>query len=336
MSLYLRNATWIDPETFKATTTTIKVEEGPSGGMALDAHAPVECPPEDTVLDCTGRLVTPSFGCGHHHIYSALARGMPPAPKAPTNFLEVLEYVWWRMDKKLDHDMIEASALVTGLYCAKNGVTFVIDHHASPFHLDGSLETIAKALDRVGLGHLLCYEISCRDGEGIKEKGLAETDAFLSSGRKGHVGLHASFTVDDDLLGRAVDLARKHKTGVHIHVAEGIEDQEHCARTYGKSVVRRQSDAGVQNTESNLNNNVGLGRYNDFPRVMLGTDGMHSDMIRSAQSSYFIAGLAEGGMSPLAAYQRLRAGVAQRAVHKIILHIYNNQKIHDIFLSPSN
>ena len=183
MSLYLRNATWIDPETFKATTTTIKVEEGPSGGMALDAHAPVECPPEDTVLDCTGRLVTPSFGCGHHHIYSALARGMPPAPKAPANFLEVLEYVWWRMDKKLDHDMIEASALVTGLYCAKNGVTFVIDHHASPFHPDGSLETIAKALDRVGLGHLLCYEISCRDGEEIKEKGLDETDAFLSSGR---------------------------------------------------------------------------------------------------------------------------------------------------------
>jgi len=221
MSLYLRNATWIDPETFKATTTTIKVEEGPFGGMEFDAHAPVECPPEDAVLDCTGRLVMPSFGCGHHHIYSALARGMPPAPKTPTNFLEVLEYVWWRMDKKLDHDMIEASALVTGLYCAKNGVTFVIDHHASPFHLDGSLETIAKALDRVGLGHLLCYEISCRDGEGIKEKGLAETDAFLSSGRKGHVGLHASFTVDDDLLGRAVDLARKHKTGVHIHVAEG-------------------------------------------------------------------------------------------------------------------
>lgn len=82
MSLYLRNATWIDPETFKARATTIKVEEGPFGGMALDAHAPAECPPEDAVLDCTGRLVMPSFGCGHHHIYSALARGMPPAPKA--------------------------------------------------------------------------------------------------------------------------------------------------------------------------------------------------------------------------------------------------------------
>lgn len=188
MSLYLRNATWIDPETFKATTTTIKVEEGPFGGMEFDAHAPVECPPEDTVLDCTGRLVMPSFGCGHHHIYSALARGMPPAPKAPTNFLEVLEYVWWRMDKKLDHDMIEASALVTGLYCAKNGVTFVIDHHASPFHLDGSLETIAKALDRVGLGHLLCYEISCRDGEGIKEKALPKPTPSCPPGARATSG----------------------------------------------------------------------------------------------------------------------------------------------------
>lgn len=337
MSLYLTNATWIDPDTFEVSAATLKVEEGPFGGMAKVAAPPCEPGPEDRLLDCSGRLVTRAFGCAHHHIYSALARGMPPAPHTPTSFPEILEYVWWRMDKKLDHDMIEASALVTGLYCAKNGVTFVIDHHASPFHAEGSLETIAKALDRVGLGHLLCYEMSCRDGDAVKEKGLAETDAYLSSGRKGHVGLHASFTVDDDLLRRAVDLARKHGTGIHIHVAEGVEDQEHCARTYGKSVGRRLADAGVldlpltilghcvhldeeerdlirtspcwvvQNTESNLNNKVGLGRYNDFPRVMLGTDGMHSDMIRSAQSSYFIAGLAEGGMSPEAVCQRLRA-----------------------------
>lgn len=347
MSLYLTNATWIDPDTFAISSATLKVEEGPFGGMETDAvlPPPSERGPEDRVIDCKGRLVTRSFACAHHHIYSALARGMPPAPKAPTNFREVLEYVWWRIDKKLDHDMIEASALVTGLYCAKNGVTFVIDHHASPFHAEGSLETIAGALDRVGLGHLLCYEMSCRDGEAAKEKGLAETDAFLSSGRKGHVGLHASFTVDDDLLRRAVDLAQRHGTGIHIHVAEGIEDQEHCARTYGKSVGRRLADAGVldlpltilghcvhldeeerdlirtspcwvvQNTESNLNNNVGLGRYNDFPRVLLGTDGMHSDMIRSARSAYFIAGLAEGGMSPLAAYQRLRAAHRHIAGH---------------------
>ena len=342
MTLYLTNATWLDPETFEQKTTTLAVEAGPFGGIRFDAPMPPALEAGDRVMDCQGRFVTRSFGCGHHHIYSALARGMPPAPKAPTNFVEVLEYIWWRLDKKLDLPMIEASALATGLFCAKNGVTFVIDHHASPFHIDGSLETIAAALDRLGLGHLLCYEMSCRDGEAIKEAGLAETDAFLSSGRRGHVGLHASFTVDDDLLHRAVALARKHNTGLHIHVAEDKADQDHCEATYGKRVVERLHDAGaldlpktllahcihlsdherqlisqspvwvVQNAESNQNNNVGLGQYNSFPRTMIGTDGMHSDLIQSTKAAYFIAGRAEGGMSPLAAYQRLR-GVDEHA-----------------------
>ncbi|MEG1610307.1 MAG: amidohydrolase family protein [Bilophila sp.] len=355
MTLYLKNATWYDPDTFLCKTTTLAVEEGAFGGVTLDVALPrsSERPSEDRVLDCTGKIVTRSFGCGHHHIYSALARGMPAPSRTPTNFLEILELVWWRMDKKLDHDMIEASALVTGLYCAKNGVTFIIDHHASPFAIDGSLETIAKALDRLGLGHLLCYEISCRDGDAIKEQGLAETDAYLSSGRKGHVGLHASFTVDDDLLGRAVALAHKHNTGIHIHVAEGEADQAHCMATYGKRVVTRLHEAGVldmpqsilghcvridsaerahiahapcwvvQNTESNLNNNVGLGRYNDL-RVMLGTDGMHSDMLRSAQAAYFLSGHAEGGMSPLAAYQRFRAIHQHIATHNAPGDTLNN------------
>lgn len=356
MTLYLKNATWYDPETFACKTTTLAVEEGTFGGLTLDAEIPgiSERKPGDRILDCTGRVVTRAFGCGHHHIYSALSRGMPPAPRNPSNFMEVLELIWWRMDKKLDHDMIEASALATGLYCVKNGITFIIDHHASPFGIDGSLETIASALDRIGLGHLLCYEISCRDGEAVKEQGLAETDAYLASGRKGHVGLHASFTVDDDLLERAVALARRHETGVHIHVAEDAADQKHCEETYGKRVVNRLAEAGVldsplsilghcvhlddaeraliqkapcwvvQNTESNLNNNVGLGRYNDLPNVMLGTDGMHSDMIRSAQSAYFIAGHAEGGMSPLAAWQRFRNVHKHIAGHKAPGDTLNN------------
>ena len=82
MSLYLRNATWIDPETFKATTTTIKVEEGPSGGMALDAHAPVECPPEDTVLDCTAllRLRAPPYLLGPRTRYASRTQGAGELP----------------------------------------------------------------------------------------------------------------------------------------------------------------------------------------------------------------------------------------------------------------
>lgn len=287
-------------------------------------------------MDCQGRVVTHSFACGHHHIYSTLARGMPASPRIPTNFIEVLEYVWWRVDKRLDHDMIEASALAAALHMAKHGVTFCVDHHSSPYAIEGSLETIARAFEKIGLGHLLCYEISCRDGDGCMEAGLAETDTYLSSGRKGHVGLHASFTVDNNLLEKSVELARKHDTGLHVHVAEAPADQEHCLKTYGKRVIQRLYEFGalesphtilghcvflddnekkhlrespawvVQNVESNQNNNVGATGYTELTdNVMLGTDGMHSDMLRSAKAAYLVGQNTEG-ISPDQMYRRFR------------------------------
>ncbi len=338
MTLYLKDATFLDWQSLEIKQTNLAVEEGARKGISFPATLP---PPDainakDRVIDCTGRLVTKSFACGHHHIYSTLARGMPPPPRTPGNFLEVLEYIWWRLDKRLDHDMIEASALAAGLHMAKHGITFCIDHHASPYAVEGSLETIARAFEKIGLGHLLCYEISCRDGKDCVEAGLAETDAYLSSGRRGHVGLHASFTVDNDLLEKAVALAGKHGTGLHIHVAEARADQEHCLKTYGKRVIQRLDQFGaiesphtilghcvfldddekkrlraspvwvVQNVESNQNNNVGCTGYTELTdNVMLGTDGMHSDMLRSAKAAYLV-GQSTEGISPDQMYARFR------------------------------
>lgn len=333
MTLYLTNALWLDPAAATLRETALAVDRGPLGAVT-----PVERAPAGAAsLDCQGMLVTRALACGHHHVYSALARGMPPALHAPSNFTEILKNIWWRLDRRLDRDMIEASALATACACAKCGVTFVVDHHSSPNAVGGSLGLIARAFDRVGLGHLLCYEISGRDGPDAAQAGLEETDAYLGSGRRGHVGLHASFTVDDSVLAQAVELAARHGAGVHIHVAEDAADQEHCLRVHGKRVVHRLADAGVldlpgsilahcvhlddseralvrdsrawvvQNTESNLNNAVGLTGYKDFgPRVMLGTDGMHSDMLRSAQAAY-LAGQGTEGISPLGAYRRFRA-----------------------------
>ncbi len=344
MTLYLKNATYLDAETLAVRSTHLAVEEGPFGNLSLlDAIPPEpERAPDDRVLDCQGRLVTRAFACGHHHIYSTLARGMPAPPKVPTNFVEVLEYIWWRLDKRLDREMIEASALAAALNMVRHGVSFCIDHHASPFAIEGCLTAIAEAFERVGIGYLLCYELSDRDGEGPAEAGLAETDAYLASGRKGHVGLHASFTVGEPLLTRAVALAERHGTGVHVHVAEDQADQDHCVATYGKRVVQRFADAGVlarphtilahcihldaeerrlvresgawvvQNTESNLNNAVGVGDYRELgERVMLGTDGMHSDMLRSAKAS-FLVGQAVEGLSLEETYRRFRN------VHRLI------------------
>ncbi len=338
MSLYLKDATFLDWQSLEIKQTHLTVEEGLQNGISFLATLPSEdaLALEDRVMDCAGKLVTKSFGCGHHHIYSTLARGMPAPRKIPTHFTEILQYVWWHIDKRLDLKMIEASALASAICCAKSGVTFVIDHHASPMAVKGALETIAKAFDRVGVAHMLCYELSDRDGEGPREEGLAETDRFLAAGHQGHVGLHASFTVGDELLKRAVALARKHDTGLHIHVAEALADQEDALAKYGKRVVERLHDAGalelsqsilahcihlsdrekellresgvwvVQNVESNQNNNVGVASYLPVTdNVMLGTDGMHSDMLRSAKAA-FLSGQATEGIDFNGIYQRFR------------------------------
>jgi cytosine/adenosine deaminase-related metal-dependent hydrolase len=339
MALYLKDATFLDWESFEMKTTCLAVEGDPQRGVSFMPSLPTpdKLGSEDRVIDCTGKLVTRSFGCGHHHIYSILARGMPPLQKVPTNFVEVLKYLWWHLDKCLDLEMVEASALAAAIHCAKNGITLIVDHHASPLAIKDSLFTIARAFDRVGLSHLLCYEISDRDGEDLREAGLAETDAFLAAGHQGHVGLHASFTVGDVLLDKAVALAHKHRTGLHVHVAEDLADQEDAVARYGKRVVERFHDAGAlnltksifshcihlseaekklirasgvwvaQNAESNQNNNVGLAGYKSITdNVLLGTDGMHSDMLRSAKAA-FLVGQATESISADEVYRRFRS-----------------------------
>ncbi len=310
--LFLKNATYIDWETFKFTKADILVD---NEGMQLDPEISANNNIEE--IDCTGKYVTKSFGCGHHHIYSALAMGMPAPKKIPNNFYEILKYIWWQLDKSLDIDMIKASAYATAIECAKNGVTFVIDHHASPYAVEGSLQTIADTFNEVGVGHLLCYEISDRDGVDIAKRGLTETENYLKN-NQGLVGLHASFTLTQKTLVRAAKLAQKYNTGVHVHVAEDLYDQDHCYDIHNKRVIERFADSGIlelpksifvhclyltdeervlirnskafvaQNIESNLNNNVGqFSSCHLGGKIMLGTDGMHSDMLRSSKATFF-------------------------------------------------
>lgn len=317
MSILLKNTTYIDWETLEFSKTHILVEEGIDRKLKLIQDFPNNNP-NDTVIDCEGKFVTKSFAVGHHHVYSALSRGMPAPQKSPSNFKEVLQYIWWNLDKALDKEMIEASALATAIACAKAGSTFVIDHHASPNFIEGSLDIIADAFEKVGVNHLLCYEITDRDGKDKAEKGLLETENYIKN-KQGLVGLHASFTVGNNTLQKAVDLTEKYDSGIHIHVAEDAYDQKHCQEKYNSSVVERMNDYGalqssktilghclhvdnnereiiknsnawvVQNTESNLNNNVGYFNAAGLgDRILLGTDGMHSDMIRSAQAAFFV------------------------------------------------
>ena len=329
--IYLKNTTHVDWESLHIRRGHLEVSEGPAGKVRFVSRIPRGA----RALDCSGRLVTKSFVNAHHHLYSALACGMPGPKRAAKDFPDMLGLVWWKLDRALDADMVRACALAGGIAAAQAGTTFIIDHHSSPNAVSGSLDIIASALDEIGLSHLLCVELSDRDGKAKREAGLAETDRYLRK-RQGLVGLHASFTVGDELLEQAVALAEDRSTGMHIHVAEAVDDEGDCVRKHGMRVAQRLARAGalrspktllahglhldakerslfrssrawlVQNEESNQNNGVGgfdpagLG-----DRLLLGTDGMNGDMIGSTRAAY-LAAQARGGMTPLAAYRRLR------------------------------
>jgi cytosine/adenosine deaminase-related metal-dependent hydrolase len=333
MPLLLKNATFIDWQSLNFTDRNILVFENDPELKFVENDFPVSH--DIQVLDCKGRFVIKSFGVGHHHVYSALSRGMGAPKKNPSNFHEILKYVWWTLDKCLDEKMIESSALVTAMECARAGSTFVIDHHASPFAVKGSLEIIAAAFEKVGLSHLLCYEISDRDKVHIAKEGLEETEQYMKN-HQGLVGLHASFTVGDNTLNAAVELMKKYDSGIHIHVAEDMYDQEMCIRKHGKRVIKRLKQSGaldsgktilahclhldedekqiiresectiVQNCDSNLNNKVGyFNGHNLGEKIMLGTDGMHSDMLQSAKSAFFV-GQKHDNINYKTAYKRFR------------------------------
>ena len=241
---------------------------------------------------------TPGLVCSHHHLYSALARGMPAPPQQPTNFLQILEQIWWRLDIALDEEMIRWSAMLGATEALLCGTTAIIDHHESPMAIEGSLSIIADACAQVGVRSNLAYGVTDRHGAGGARRGLAENDRFLREGGRGMVGVHAAFTCSDDTLAAAAALAEQHGVGVHIHVAEGVDDiaagarLQHLARRNWLLVHCVHLDRPLpgmiaHNPRSNMNNGVGYAAPTAKGNtVLLGTDGIGADMLEEARLAY--------------------------------------------------
>lgn len=241
---------------------------------------------------------TPGLVCAHHHLYSALARGMPPPPRTPQGFGDILELVWWRLDRALDLDIIEWSAKLGALEALASGTTAIIDHHESPAAIDGSLDVIAAACAEVGVRIDCSYGVTDRHGPQGAAAGLAENERYLRSGGRGHVGIHAAFTCTDATLEAAAGLARDLGVGVHVHLGEGPEDAGGPRRlaqlvaddwllVHAVHLDRDLLGTIVHNPRSNMNNGVGYARPAGRPNpVALGTDGIGADMLDEFRLAY--------------------------------------------------
>jgi putative selenium metabolism protein SsnA len=276
-------------------------------------------------LDAGGKLIMPGLINTHMHFYSTFARGMAGKDAPPISFREILERLWWKLDKTLTLEDVYYSAMVPIIDCIKNGVTTVFDHHASPNCVSGSLFKIAQATKMAGLRSCLCYEVSDRDGEKIAEAGIQENIDFINNCKKENdpllkamFGLHASFTLSDATLKKCVSRNAGSGTGFHIHAAEGIEDLNDARSRYGMGVIERLRERGilgnksiavhcvhisekemsilkdtgtyvVHNPESNMGNAVGasqvLTMFEKGIVLGLGTDGYTCDMLESLKAA---------------------------------------------------
>ena len=277
----------------------------------------------DRCIDARGSLVMPGLINAHHHLYSTFARGFtPPGPPA-TNFEETLKNLWWKLDKALDEEDVYYSALLAIMHAARAGCTTIIDHHASPSCVEGSLDQVERAFRDVGLSGCLSYEVSDRNrlGEGIEENAR-----FIRKCQDSHddqmtalFGLHALLTLGTRTLDRCAEVAHSLDAGFHVHAAEDEIDVTTTMEKYGRGVMDRFLDFGiagsktifvhgvhfasreldllrstnsilVNNPESNMNNGLGVAPILDMLKhgvlVGVGTDGMSSHMISQARAMY--------------------------------------------------
>jgi putative selenium metabolism protein SsnA len=222
--------------------------------------------PNEELLDAEGQYVMPGNICAHTHFYGAFSRGLGIPGDAPKTFTQILDKLWWNLDKALDEDGIRYSALVCLVDAVKHGTTTLIDHHASPNAISGSLDIIAEAVNQAGLRASLCYEVTDRDGREKAEAGIQENLRFIrriqernpsDENLRAHFGLHASLTLSDETLERAAEVCPD-GIGFHIHAAEGLADQEDSIKKSGKRVVYRLDQFGILRPQSILAHGVHL------------------------------------------------------------------------------
>ena len=276
--------------------------------------------PQAEFVDAKGQVIMPGLINAHTHIYSGLARGLAIDGNNPNNFLEILEGMWWNIDRHLTLDGTRASAYATVLDCIRDGVTTIFDHHASFAEIPGSLFAIKDVCREVGIRANLCYEVSDRDGEEKSLQAIRENADFARWAAEQQDDMisamfcgHALFTISDKTFERMVE-ANNGLTGFHIHVSEGMNDVYDSMKNYGTRSVNRLLNHGilgdrtllghcihlnpaemdivaqtgtmiVNNPESNMGNAVGCAPVLKFFEkgitVGLGTDAYTHDMLES-------------------------------------------------------
>ncbi len=275
------------------------------------------------LIDAKGQMLLPNFVCAHSHIYSIFARGLA-LPFNPKNFQDILDQMWWKLDSQIDNEITYYSGIAAGSEFLLNGVTTIIDHHASGTEIIGSLASLKKALNNtLHMRSILCFESS--DRYPIKDC-VKENMNFANKNHtefvSGLFGMHASMSLSDGSL--KLISQKLNNTPIHIHVAESDMDENDCLEKYGTNIISRLDKYNlinkdslivhgvfmndeeldiiknkgayiVVNTTSNLNNAVGIPDIKKYMKhnipIMIGNDGLSSSMATEYLNAMYLTHL---------------------------------------------
>jgi putative selenium metabolism protein SsnA len=209
-------------------------------------------------IDASGRIVSPGLVCSHHHCYSGFARGIGGGVGPVRDFVTALRNLWWKIDRGLDEESLYYSALINSIEAIKAGTTSLIDHHAGPAFIRGSLDTIKRAFEKTGLRGIACYETTDRHGTSDMKAGVKENIVFAEAAEKekksgaphlveAAIGGHAPFTLPDEGLEMLGDAVRRTGRGFHVHVGEGVHDVSVSRLRYNKEITERLAEFGLLN-----------------------------------------------------------------------------------------
>jgi putative selenium metabolism protein SsnA len=315
----------------------IYIANGKIADLGLDSDLRKRYP-NASLLDARGQLVLPGNICAHTHFYGAFSRGMAIPGDAPANFAQILEKLWWPLDKSLTEDDVRYSALLCLVDAIRHGTTTLIDHHASPNFIDGSLDVIAEAVEQAGARASLCYEVTDRDGPEKARAGIAENTRFIKKTRSqllgAAFGLHASLTLSDETLDQCRAAAGE-EVGFHTHLSESKDDGISVQKKAGMRPVHWLNKHGILGTHSiaahcihvdesemdilaetgtwvthqprsNMNNAVGVSPVEKMLgkgiKVCLGNDGFSNAMWEEWKAAYLVHKLHNGDPRRMGGY----------------------------------
>ncbi len=297
-------------------------------GTRIAAVGPDLKDPADRVIDSTGRILLPGFICGHTHLYGIMLRGAPLDIKPTTDFLQILDRIWWKVDSAFVNEDAYASALASCYEFIRSGTTCFADTYSGPGSIEGVLDAVAKGVKETGMRGILAFEATERNSKEEGERGLKENVRFLKKLEKkpnklvsGMYSLHASFTLSDELIQKTREQADQLPAPLTIHTSEGLIDVYHNIERYDKRTVERLFDLGLlgsdvvlahcvhvnydelqlikgsgatvaHNPMSNMNNAVGVTPVKEMYElgipVCLGNDGFIFDAIENIRTAYLI------------------------------------------------